>query len=215
MMSDAQAREVVIAAFQTVHGRDPNLAEAQFFGALGMLEGGYGSAFSGAHNWGGVHACKPPEGAAIGDIYQCQSGPAIVVQESKDGNVAATGYLWGMRVYPDDTQGEAHVLQLFAKNYAPAWELVKAGKGRKAVYKMSDLGYFGLAPEKYVEAVKRASTQIANHVDGGNLALDFGGSGSGTDTGSGDGSGSGKGAGILVGLGLVGALALKLLRRKR
>lgn len=216
MLTDQQARELILRGYAIVHpGVEPTLPELQYLGAIGKLEGTYGTAFGNAHNWGGLHACKAPGDLKIGDHYRCNPGPywggdAVVVQESKEGNVATGGYLAGMRAYPDDERGSCDTIRLVSatKNYSQAWELVKAGKGREAVFQFKKSGYFGLPAEDYSKAVERVVREIAARVDGGKVALSFGTSSPSTPDSTDTGKKVGGGAILaLLGAGLVWILA--------
>lgn len=69
-MTHAQAREIVRAAFQRVHGRAPSDAEATYAQAVAFLETGYGRAgqfgalaAQGAYNWGALERARNADGS--------------------------------------------------------------------------------------------------------------------------------------------------------
>ncbi|HUU96630.1 MAG TPA: hypothetical protein VM487_12895 [Phycisphaerae bacterium] len=147
MLSDAEARSVLLQAFEARGLPPPQLSELQGVGAIGRLEGGYGSALGGINNWGMVQ-CKtrPP----------CPPGCA----ETTDKNAAGVAYQGCFRVYDSPLEGATDMLrEIYRRPGTP--EAMRAGDALAVAATMRAAGYFEASAAYYAKGIASNASHIA------------------------------------------------------
>ena len=145
-MSDAEARQVILAAFAQ-RGITPNLAATQAVQAIGRFEGAYGSAFGGWKNWGAV---------------QCRASPPCPPNcvELTDTHADGTPYRWCYRVYPSHVDGAADLIrELYRRDGVP--QALAAGDADRIANRMRAAGYFEAPESRYAKAIENNARDIA------------------------------------------------------
>lgn len=160
MLSHAEARSVLLAAFAANGMAAPTLSELQGVGGIGNLEGLYGSAFGGANNWGAI---------------QCGHGPPCHANcvEVGDTHADGSGYQWCYRRYPTPTAGASDLVrELYRRELVP--ESLRAGDAQATAKHMRATGYFEAPADKYARGIAQRAEQIASAL-GEPLAFTIGG----------------------------------------
>lgn len=148
-MTDAQAREVLPAAFEVRGLPPPNASAVQAVQAIARFEGGYGHAW-GARNWGAVQ-CKE----------RAPCPPHCV--EVTDSDAAGVPYQACMRIYPTHVDGAADLVrQLYRREGVP--EALAAGVATRIAERMRATAYFEAPAHKYARAIADNAASIAKSI---------------------------------------------------
>jgi hypothetical protein len=150
MLSDAEARKVILQAFELRGLPTPQLSELQGVGAIGRLEGGYGSALGGINNWGMVQ-CR--------HRAPCQPGCA----EATDTSAAGVKYQGCFRVYDSPIAGAADMLrEIYRRPGTP--EAMRAGDATAVAATMRAGGYFEAPAAFYAKGIASNASHIAKRL---------------------------------------------------
>ncbi len=149
MMSEAEARAVLRAAFAAEGIGSPVLAELQAVGAVGRFEGNYGAAFGGANNWGAIQANHGPP---------CDG---VTCVEVGDTHADGSGYRWCYRKYSSPEAGARDLVRtLYKRSGVP--EAARAGDSTAMANAMRASGYFEAPADKYAAGIARNAAAIAS-----------------------------------------------------
>jgi len=128
MLSHAQARDVLLRAYEVRGLPAPKLGERQIAQAIGFFEGRYGSAWNNANNWGAVQSYGNPP---------CPEGYREIDERTRDGKPRRSC----LDVYPDPVTGAGAMLhQLYRRKGVP--EAMRAGSAYKTAERMYQTKYY-------------------------------------------------------------------------
>jgi hypothetical protein len=162
-LSHAQAHDVVVAAWQNVHGREPSAREALYAQAIAFLESGYGRAGQfgtlaarGQYNWGALERRVNADGS-------CPDGFALGVDQ---GQVC-------FYVFSSDVDAATAFVRTLTKGH---WPVLQAMQGTPedvaAAMRVPPPYYAGTASTEaqkvadYATAIRNAIKSIGTSVPG-------------------------------------------------
>lgn len=108
-ISHAEARDIMIQAFEQVMGRRPSLCERQAAQVVSLAESqygaGWGAAGAGSNNWGAVQAGVPP----------CGSNSFLYTDTHPQPDGSSVPYQICFKSYPTPVAGAADVVRIFKR----------------------------------------------------------------------------------------------------
>jgi len=149
MMTDSEARAVLLEAFAARGIVSPTLAELQGVGAIGRFEGRYGSGFGpGVNNWGAIQCQQRPP---------CDPAKCI---EHIDTHADGSKYGACFRRYPTPAAGAADLIrELYRRPGVP--EAMRAGDASAVAHAMRATGYFEAPESNYALGIEKNAESIA------------------------------------------------------
>lgn len=156
---DLYALNVIDRVWPTLHGRPPSQTERLFTAALARGESYYGRGYGpGVHNWGSVHAGKPP------------CGPTSIPWTDHDAEGKA--YPICMRRYASDEEGAADLIRLLTTKRPRTWAAVRAAATLDAIaVELRAERYFEASAANYAKMLRNNLAVILKSAD---LADPFG-----------------------------------------
>jgi len=163
MMSDQEARTILVSVWENNAHEAPSLEELQAVQAIGRFEGLYGSGRA-KNNWGSV---------------QCGKGPPCPDNciELTDSHANGEKYQWCYQVYATPEDGCGHLVRLLTVYRPTTLAALKTGDAYLIAKTMRDTKYFETSIANYQKAIYDNAKTIAKSL-GETLMISMGDSGS-------------------------------------